>query len=217
MPYEIKKAAEQKEEEEMKSLKSSELLLCGYISGIQRQYKLSYNIPDDIYCLVDMFYLKLLKWQLFCSKEFKLSNTGYDIEGRSSNSSNAYSNRLLIYPLCLSPNGYSKGIHYLTIQRFRNTSGTIGVVSGRDTQMCEDKEKAAAVDWKSSIVIPWGKKMCITIKLDCDAGTVEYYQDVRTQAMHRDKIEVSRSYYFALLTSPWHAWFRIVSTPSCIA
>eukprot|EP01084_Bolivina_argentea_P272563 464107_1 len=213
---EMKKKAQIEEEEQMQSMEASELLLCGYIGNIERDFKLLFNIPNEIYCLIDMYYPKLLKFQLYSSKKFKLSNNGYDIIGRDKWSCSGY----IIYSACLVVNGYNKGIHYWSI-KLMNSPGcyhNIGVIANiRNIESCNNQwgyiEKFKS--YANGVDVSWLNENIITVKLNCDKGIVEYYKNEDVNCIQRDKINNKQSYFFALYSCclKGRNWYRVVETP----
>ena len=209
-----------------------DLLVHGYIHEVERDTELTLIIPQEIYNVIALFYPRLLKFELFDSDRFELLDDGYEIKGKPRMGCSGYT----VYPECLVNDGYKKGTHYWSVKLLGEDNNaldycfhSIGIIANqRNQKWCStysdkwpirdgfEEQPSTQISWyKGDLDGNWNRNHIMTVKLDCDHGIVEYWNN--EEKVQKDKIDTDQSYYFAMNTCciPCH-YFKVVDTPSFI-
>lgn len=212
------------------------LLVFGFIHEFEKNTR-TIMIPTEIFGAIFSFYPILSRFELYDSELFELVDDGYGIRGSGDRNCSGY----MIFLELLFPDGYNKGIHYLSIKLIGKDGITgycyhnIGVLTERNPELLSMftafwPENTAMSGSNSSCLLEggsgfntgqydydviWPKDTVITIKLDCDNGTIEYYQN--DKFYRKDVIAKDLSYHFALNSCAMtDNYFQIVETDTSI-
>ena len=204
------------------------LLVHGFIRNQEKVLSLSMSIPPEICNLIVQFYPKRMKFKTFSCGHFNLLNDGYEIQGTGIN---CYG--YLIYPETLNPDGYQKGVHYWsvkllgdpTVQRYCYHS--IGVVSEQHFQLISSKQNEWPTKWLGNKAIStsfhrgddhtyyWNYQDTMTVKLDCDKATVEYFKN--EESIKSEDIDGTKAHFFVMTSCALKDnWFQVVETPESL-
>ena len=145
--------------------------------------------------------LGLRRFDVFSAAHHAVSVDGLNICGVSSSCQAYWS-----YPETVEPRGYTKGLHFWSIQLMKAYCFRgVAVVSNRksakqiaDHFKCESLSEAASYSWGPvPNIVNWGQGQVLTAVLDCDRGGVDYY--IGQELKKHDNIKQGKPHWFAMI------------------
>ena len=192
-----------------------DLLICGYLRETEDEYELYMNIPTGIAKIIcDLYPLLIFKFGDCKEDAFKISKDGTILQGNDPRNNKCFGHAIYADLGKYSEIGLNKGVYLWSIKflggewSYEQTAdcyASIGVTSQRNEQLINN---AYTGDWTSHWLTKdgcnsyyrgmdhWHKNEIITMKLNCNDWTVEYYKDKKL--VQSDKIESNQSYFLAV-------------------
>eukprot|EP01084_Bolivina_argentea_P313416 542760_1 len=201
------------ESENKKNFEKYEKLTYGFIRNIQLE------IPLDICKCILCFCPTLPTFVLFDDDYFEISPNGLIIRGKEQTCK-----ALLIYISSWTLNGYTEGIHYLSIMNhneYNSCYHSIGIKDEINEEWIHEEiyndfhtdYHNTNASYLSNTASNWNGLTIVTIKLNCNNWTVEYYQNGKY--IQQDTIKPNKSYHFAIsICGSKDSIYEIVDNPT---
>ena len=206
--------------------KRIQLLIHGYIRNEENECNLF--IPDSIPQIIyQLFPLLLFKFGEFKKDIFTLNDDAMILEGTDGSNGVSCHGYMVYADLgpVLNDIGLSSGVHLWSVENLRSflCFASIGVTNMKNDQSINEwHNNGNGHHWidkgRNSFFSgcdEWDTNQIITVRLDCDNGTVNYYKDDSEEECQKDEIEPNQSYYFALMVCILSRYtkYQIVNSP----